>query len=280
MRAAMTPATAAYISTLPSRHVCFVTGIERIELIKVMLLIGVEQIMSKLQLLHQSATNSKILHIYQRITGGHSSIHELVTHCQYKHSKTSYPSINIRIDTEPRQDLCAYCGEMTEFSAFVTGVNNNYIVNTENAEHKKSELSHQYCINHRPKLKNGKWNPAYRTAKRSLEQFNIELTRLINQSFDHFTIRAQSGNPLVDQYFFSYILKNTLHPTDESELRNIARRMVDSKLSDNKKKILVLQKSGLNQTEIANRLQGGTQKLLSRQTVSRLLASVRKEFKL
>ena len=34
MRAAMTPATAAYISTLPSRHVCFVTGIERIELIK------------------------------------------------------------------------------------------------------------------------------------------------------------------------------------------------------------------------------------------------------
>ena len=235
---------------------------------------------SKLQLLHRPAINLNILHIYQRITGRCGSIHELATHCPYKYSKTPYLSVNIRLNTQPRQELCAYCGEMTEFSAFVTGVNNNYIVNTENAEHKKSELSHQYCINHRPKLKNGKWNPAYRTAKRSFEQFNIELTRLTNQSFDHLTIRAQSGDPLVDQYFFSYILKNTLHPTDESELRNIARRMVDSKLSDNKKKILVLKKSGLNQTEIANRLQGGTQKPLSRQTVSRLLASVRKEFKL
>jgi hypothetical protein len=236
--------------------------------------------MSKLQPLHQSAANLKIFHIYQHTTGRRSSIHELVTHCPYKYSKTSYLSVNIRLNTQQRQDLCAYCGEMTEFSAFVTGVNNNYIMNTENPGHKKSELSHQYCINHRPKLKNGKWNPVYRTAKRSSEQFNIELTRLINQSFDHFTIRAQSGDSLVDQYFFSYILKNTLHPTDESELRNIARRMVDSKLSDNKKKILVLKKAGLNQTEIANRLQGGTQKPLSRQTVSRLLASVRKEFKL
>ena len=235
---------------------------------------------SKLQPLHQFAKNLKISHMYQCITKSRNSIHDLETHCHYKHSKTSYPSINIRINTEPRQDLCAYCGEMTECSSFVTGVNESYILNTENAEHKKSELSHQYCINHRPKLKNGKWNPVYRTAKRSFEQFNIELTRLTNQSFDHLTIRAQSGDTLVDQYFFSYILKNTLHPTDDSELRNIARRMVDSKLSDNKKKILVLQKAGLNQTEIANRLQGSTQKPLSRQTVSRLLSSIRKEFKL
>jgi hypothetical protein len=276
----MIPATSAYISTLPSRHVYIVTGIGRTELIKVILLIGAEQMMSKLQLLHQPATNFKILHIYQRITLRLDSIHELETHCPYKYSKTSHLSVNIRINTQPRQDLCAYCGEMTEFSAFVTGVNNNYVLNTENPGNKKQELSHQYCINHRPKLKNGKWNPAYRTAKRSFEQFNIELSRLINQSFENFTFRAQSGDPLVDQYFFIYILKNTLHPTDESELRNIARRMVDSKLSDNKKKILVLKKAGLNQTEIANRLQGGTQKSLSRQTVSRLLASIRKEFKL
>lgn len=65
---------------------------------------------------------------------------------------------------------------------------------------------------------------------------------------------AASGDKLVDNYLFHYMLGQTLQPADITELRNLARLMVDSKLSDTKKKILMLQYSGLNQSEIAEQL--------------------------
>lgn len=282
IRDVIDPAISTYITTLPPRYSFFVTGGGVMGLSEVIRLIGFDQMMkAQHQLLRQfTQTLAKETPIDQCFIATINSLKELALRCRYKRPKTSSLSVDIRLNTQRRQGLCAYCGEMTEFTALVTGINENHIMNIANSEHKKLELSHQYCSQHRPRLTNGKWNPVYRSAKRSLEEFNIELTRLINQSFDHSTIRAQSGDPLVDQYFANYISKNELHPTDESELRNIARRMVDSKLTDNKKKILVLKKTGLNQTEIANVIQGRTQQPLSRQAVSRLLASVRKEFKL
>jgi transcriptional regulator len=57
-------------------------------------------------------------------------------------------------------------------------------------------------------------------------------------------------------------------------LRDVARLMVDAKLSDAKKKMLVLQLSGLNQSEIAKRLPGCEQQPLTRQAVSKALASI------
>ncbi|MXS85627.1 hypothetical protein ABO04_06835 [Nitrosomonas sp. HPC101] len=50
------------------------------------------------------------------------------------------------------------------------------------------------------------------------------------------------------------MLSQTVQPADKGELRNQARLMVDSKLSDRKKQILILQWSGLNQSEIARKL--------------------------
>ena len=74
------------------------------------------------------------------------------------------------------------------------------------------------------------------------------------------------------------MLSLTIQPADHAELRNLARRMVDSKLSDTKKKMLALQKLGFNQTEIGQRLLNANHQPMTRQAVSKALASVRKEF--
>ncbi|PTB90634.1 LuxR family transcriptional regulator, partial [Marinobacter sp. Z-F4-2] len=58
----------------------------------------------------------------------------------------------------------------------------------------------------------------------------------------------------------------------------LARRMVDSKLSDTKKKMLVLKRSGFSQAEIGKRILNAKQQPMTRQAVSKALASVRKEF--
>lgn len=65
-----------------------------------------------------------------------------------------------------------------------------------------------------------------------------------------------------------YWLSQTLHLADEAELRNLARLMVDMKLTDRRKQILVLQKYGFNQSEIARRLE------IERQAVSKALRSI------
>lgn len=73
---------------------------------------------------------------------------------------------------------------------------------------------------------------------------------------------------MVDSYFFHYVAGQTFQPADKAELRNQARLMVDSKLSDRKKQMLMLQWSGLNQSEIARKLG------IERQAVSKALASI------
>jgi DNA-binding NarL/FixJ family response regulator len=70
------------------------------------------------------------------------------------------------------------------------------------------------------------------------------------------------------------MLGQTLQPADEAELRNRARLMVDSKLSDRKKQILMLQRAGFNQSDIARRLG------IERQAVSKSIASIPQIFRL
>ena len=55
---------------------------------------------------------------------------------------------------------------------------------------------------------------------------------------------------------------------DEAELRNMARPMVDTRFSDRKKQILVLQKLEVNQSEIARRLE------IKRQAISKALCLI------
>lgn len=66
------------------------------------------------------------------------------------------------------------------------------------------------------------------------------------------------------------------HPTplDNSELRDQARLMVDSQLSDHKKQMLTLLRRGLNQSKIAKELH------VERQAVSKVLRKIPAVFRL
>ncbi|HCG5114470.1 TPA: hypothetical protein NJZ05_002857 [Vibrio parahaemolyticus] len=72
----------------------------------------------------------------------------------------------------------------------------------------------------------------------------------------------------------------TLGAGDEGALRNIARRMVDSRLTDNKKRMLALKKQdqGLSQKAIAQKLTELGGKKITPQAVSKALGTVRDEF--
>lgn len=202
----------------------------------------------------------------------------LVGCCACKFPKRSTSKTGVNLNNQRKHGFCELCGNMTEFATFMATVEENRINNTELEDHKKLELSHQYCTEHRPKLVTGEWNPLYRQAKRSLAKFNIELARLTNQCTNRSRPNALSGNDLIDKYFFQLMLKLILQPADEAELRNLARRMVDSKLSDAKKKMLILKQLGFNQTEIGMRVLNAKQQPITRQSVSKALASIRFEF--
>jgi len=69
-----------------------------------------------------------------------------------------------------------------------------------------------------------------------------------------------------------------LTPADIGELRNIAQRMAESKFSDTKKIILILMHQGFNQSEVAHILTKNYHLPMTRQAVSKALATLRNEF--
>ncbi len=74
------------------------------------------------------------------------------------------------------------------------------------------------------------------------------------------------------------MLDSSLDPTNVSELRNLARKMVDFRITDNKKRMLVLRKQNKSNEMIGILLGEITGKLLSNQAVSKALKSIREEF--
>ena len=191
-----------------------------------------------------------------------------------KRPKKSTRTKGVNLNDQRQHNFCDFCGNLTEFAIFMETVAKDQINNAELIDHRKFELSHQFCAVHRPKLANVEWNPTYRRARRSEAQFNMELDRLNRQCAKRTTPQAASGDPLVDSYFYHYMLRQTIQPADKAELRNLARLMTDSKLSDRKKQMLMLQHSGFNQSDIARRLG------IWRQAVSKALASTPEIFHL
>lgn len=283
IREVIDPAITTYMKNLPLSYMGYVpgagTGVEFSEIIKIMGFDAMARVQR--QLLRQFIM-TKDCHSPddQCFIATLESLIELVWGCACKRPKKSSSTMGITLNSQRKLGFCEFCGNHTEFAAFMATVSDDRINDTELDEHKKLELSHRYCSGHRPKLTNGQWNSAYKQAKRALTQFNIELTRLNLQCTKRYKPSANSGDELVDIYFFQFMLSQTLQPADKIQLRNIARRMVDSKLSDTKKKILVLKHQGFNQSEIAQRLIKYQQLPMKRQAVSKSLASVRKEFHL
>lgn len=265
------PAVAAYMATLPVRYSGYVPGAGTgVGFSAIIGLVGLDAMVRvQRQLLRQFIkTEDRQTPRDRRFTATIEALIELVCCCASKRPQTSAPAQGVSLNAQRKHGFCDFCGELTEFSAFMANVAEQQVNDAELENRKKLELSHQYCEGHRPKLTNGEWNPAYRQAKRSLAQFELELARLSQQCAKPATPQVKSGDQLVDGYFLHYVMRQTLQPADKAELRNQARLMVDSKLSDRKKQILMLQWSGLNQSEIARRL------CIERQSVSKALASI------
>ncbi|WGL62401.1 helix-turn-helix domain-containing protein [Pseudomonas sp. CW003PS] len=265
------PAVATYMKTLPARYSGFVSGVGAgMDFSETIRLVGFDT-MVRLQrqlLRHFIKTVDRQDSRDQRFVATIESLTGLVWDCACKRPKKSTTTTGVNLNAQRKHGFCELCGELAEFADFMATVTDEQVNDIELQDRKKLELSHQYCARHRPILANGSRNPAYRQAKRSLAQFNLELDRLNRQCAKRATPQAASGDPLVDRYFHHLMLSQTIQSADQGELRNQARLMVDSKLSDRKKQILILQRDGLNQSEIARKLG------IERQAVSKALKSL------
>ena len=277
MEEVIDPTVTAYMGTLPSRYSGYVPGAGTgVGISAIIRLVGLDAMVRLQQrLLRQFIkTENRQNSRDQRFIATLESLVGLVWDCACKRPKTSTSAQGVNLNAERKHGFCDLCGNLTEFSEFMAKVVEKQVNDVELENHRKLELSHQYCAGHRPKLMNGEWNPAYKQAKRSAAQFELELTRLSKQCAKPNLTQVNSGDRLVDDYFFHFVLGQTLQPADKGELRNQARLMVDSKLSDRKKQMLMLQQAGLNQSEIARRLG------VERQAVSKALASIPAMFRL
>ena len=266
------PAVAAYTATLPSRYQAHIPGAGTgVALSGIIRLVGLDAMVRlQRQLLRAFAlTEDRHTARDQRFVATLESLIELVWACACKRPVKSQVR-DTRLNGERLQGFCRFCGTLAELTSFAGGSDDPKADDPE----EKLRLSSMYCVDHRPKLPSGAWNPAYKQAKRSLAKFDLELARLSQQCAKPAALQAKSGDELVDSYFFHYVAGQTLQPADKAELRNQARLMADAKLSDRKKQMLVLQWSGLNQSEIARRLD------IERQAVSKALTSIPAKFRL
>ena len=266
------PAVAAYTATLPQRYLGHIPGAGTgVGLSGIIRLVGLDaMVRMQRQLLRQFIkTEDRQTPRDRRFVATLESLIGLVWDCACKRPVKSKVR-DTRLNGERLQGFCRFCGSLAELTSFAGGSDDPKADDPE----EKLRLSSLYCLDHRPKLPSGAWNPVYRQARRSLAQFDLELARLNQQCAKPATAQVKSGDQLVDSYFFHYVAGQTLQPADKAELRNQALLMVDSKLSDRKKQMLMLQWSGLNQSEIARKLG------IERQAVSKALAAIPAMFRL
>ncbi len=273
------PAVAAYVNSLPPSHKDYISG-ANLGFSEVLKKVGLNVVVQAQRLLLRNfvLTLDQQTSLDKCFTATIESLIELVSECASKRPKKSSPAKGVTINSQRKLGFCEFCGKLTEFSNLISEISEFIANDNEFPDHEKQVLSHRYCSDHRPRLTNGLWNPKYRQAKRSLEQFNKELIRLRRQCAKPNKANANSGDRLIDDYFFHWILAQTLTPADIGELRNIAQRMAESKFSDTKKRIIILKYQGFNQSEIALLLTSQYHIPMTRQAVSKALACVRNEF--
>lgn len=289
------PVVSEYLSSLPNQYLSFCPiSIEKCNYSDLIKLRGFRYTADQIHCyLHDfvdksSHTEQDILFISTQ-----DMLKSLFMICEGKKPDRSKLAPDIWLKPDKKTRLCALCGNPTEFSQFMHTWTEHRFIERENNERdndedndekegkkKRPDLSTNYCLNHRPKLHNGSWNSLYKQAKRSAEQFEREVLRLRRQIAHPDRHNAKSGDRLIDEYFYDYMQDSSLDPTNVPELRNLARKMVDSRLTDNKKRMLVLRKQNPSNEKIGILLGEITGKPLSNQAVSKALRTIREEFQL
>ena len=264
------PVVASYTATLPSRYLGHIPGAGTgVAFSEIMRLVGAEAMVRVQRRLLRAFVLTEDQHSKrdQRFVATLETLIELVWACKRKQPAKR----NVRgLNGQRLKVFCRYCGTLAELATFAESGGDD----GQRGMDEKLRLSNLYCAAHRPKLPDGEWNPAYRKAKRSIAQFDLELARVSRQCASRGTPQAKSGEELVDSYIHSYMLGQTLTLAEEAELRDLARLMVDTRLSDRKKQMLMLQRLGFNQSAIARRLG------IERQAVSKAMASIPEIFRL
>lgn len=265
------PAVATYAASLPQRYLGYMPGAGTG--------VALSDIVQSVGLNSMARVQRQLLRAFVSTQAGESArdgrfIATLETLLDLFRASARKPPLkskvrDTRLNGRRIQEFCRFCGAPAELTAFAIGRDD---LKPDNPE-ETLRLSSVYCADHRPKLPSGEWNPAYRKAKRSLAQFDTELARLTQQSGNWRKVRPQSGDSLVDSYIYHYVRKHLLRPGDEAELRHHARRMADGKLSDRKKQMIMLQRYGVSQSEVARRLG------IERQAVFKALAVIPSEFR-
>jgi DNA-binding CsgD family transcriptional regulator len=222
------------------------------------------------------------------LTASLDSLRGLASACGAKKSKSKKkPHGKINERRAHLRPACRFCDEQTELSAHIEGTP----WPAQDIDGQRLRLSALYCNEHRPKAPfSNSVRAAYLKVKRSQSQFDKELERLERQGWSDTSVsRAKSGNKLVDEYICRFValrlksfnfdigrflLDQKYVASLDITLRKEARMLVDTKISDRKKEMMMLLASGLNQTATAVRLG------IERQAVSKALQSIPANYRL
>ncbi|MFC4932643.1 hypothetical protein [Massilia sp. GCM10023247] len=173
-----------------------------------------------------------------------------------------------RVNGRLARKFCAFCGQPSELEAFRIDQSR---WPEEPGDNRR--LSSRYCQEHRTVRQDGGFNTAYKRAARNRMKFKRELDRLQRQSWSVVAPRANTGSAAADLFVLNLIGRDAIYPDERGKLRDLANRLVESKLSDRKKEIVCMLASGMKAACIARQLG------VSRQAVSKTLKSIPAEFR-
>ncbi|VVE54431.1 hypothetical protein [Pandoraea anhela] len=205
------------------------------------------------------------------------SLREVAIRCRGKTTKRRSLGKFGRVDLLHGMSTCRSCAQPTELAAHLT--------EAHGAPPEGSRLSSIYCETHSPqKAGSSATRAKYKQAKRTQKSFETELKRLEHQYWGHAaTMRAEHPSPIIDEFFHRLSALKRLSIDDEGgtlatetevRLRSEARKLVDRRMSDRKKEIVVLLANGKNQPEIAVALGLG-----SRQAISKALQTIHLDYR-
>lgn len=140
-------------------------------------------------------------------------------------TRFKHHSPDIKLNARRKQNYCELCGQRNELAEHLYRLDNNLLdpndlQEADDEQKKKLQLSHRYCAHHRPRNKDGRtWNPVYKSALQSKEQFEKELRRLqlhvagaveYKQVLDDKKLRSLSAEELIDRYFYLFLEGKTV----------------------------------------------------------------------
>lgn len=209
------------------------------------------------------------------------SLREMAIRCQGKKPKRRTLGKFGKLDLLYGMEICRACEQPTELAAHIA------IAGDACPDGDVLRLSSTYCCTHSPKKTGTNATMAnYLRARRSQRTFETELNRLERQCRERpSSARAKSGNPSVDEFIRrlsirrGFTLDGGCTPGSLAELevrlRREARKLVDQRMSDRKKEMVILLSAGMTQPQVANKLG-----LKSQQAVSKALQSIPADYRL